>query len=50
MFESGELIPFYPLYPAVLDSVIPGSKAFNAGLQSDDQDHFDQWTCSSELD
>ena len=37
MFESGELIPFYPLYPAVLDSVIPGSKAFNAGLQSDDK-------------
>jgi regulator of sigma E protease len=37
MFESGELIPFSPVLPSVLDSIIPGSPASNAGLQRDDQ-------------
>lgn len=37
MFESGEMFPFTPVVPAVLDSVIPNSPAFLAGLQSDDK-------------
>ncbi|MDA9016033.1 RIP metalloprotease RseP [Flavobacteriaceae bacterium] len=37
MFESGELIPFSPVLPAVLDSIIPGSPASNAGLNSGDK-------------
>ena len=37
MFESGEMFPFTPVVPAVLDSVIPNSPASLAGLQSDDK-------------
>lgn len=37
MFESGEMFPFTPVVPAVLDSIIPNSPAFLAGLQSDDK-------------
>jgi regulator of sigma E protease len=37
MFESGEMFPFTPVIPAVLDSVIPNSPASLAGLQSNDK-------------
>jgi regulator of sigma E protease len=37
MFESGEMFPFTPVVPAVLDSVIPNSPASLAGLQSNDK-------------
>ena len=37
MFESGEMVPFSPVIPAILDSVIPGSPASNIGLQSNDE-------------
>jgi regulator of sigma E protease len=37
MFESGEMFPFTPVVPAVLDSIIPNSPASLAGLQSDDK-------------
>ena len=37
MFESGELIPFSPVLPAVLDSVVPNSPAAGAGLLSNDK-------------
>ncbi|MDG1190924.1 MAG: RIP metalloprotease RseP [Flavobacteriaceae bacterium] len=37
MFESGEMFPFTPIVPAVLDSIIPNSPASLAGLQSDDK-------------
>ena len=37
MFESGELLPFSPVIPNVLDSIIPDSPAFKAGLLADDK-------------
>ena len=37
MFESGEMIPFSPVIPAILDSIIPGSPASNIGLKSNDE-------------
>ena len=37
MFESGEMIPFSPVIPAVLDSIIPNSPAANIGLKSNDK-------------
>ena len=37
MFESGEMIPFSPVLPAVLDSIIPNSPAANIGLKSNDK-------------
>ena len=37
MFESGELIPFSPVLPAVLDSVVPNSPAARAGLLPNDK-------------
>ena len=37
MFESGELIPFSPVLPAVLDSVVPNSPAAGAGLLPNDK-------------
>ena len=37
MFESGEMIPFSPVIPAILDSIIPGSPASSIGLQSNDE-------------
>jgi len=37
MFESGELIPFNPVFPAVLDSVVPNSPAGLSGLQAKDK-------------
>ena len=32
MFESGEMFPFSPVLPAILDSIIPNSPAASAGL------------------
>ena len=32
MFESGEMFPFSPVFPAILDSIIPNSPAASAGL------------------
>ena len=37
MFESGEMVPFSPVIPAILDSIIPNSPAAINGLQSNDQ-------------
>ena len=37
MFESGEMKPFSPVIPAILDSIIPGSPASNIGLKSNDE-------------
>jgi len=37
MFESGELIPFSPVLPAVFDSVVPNSPAAGAGLLPNDK-------------
>ena len=37
MFESGEMVPFSPVIPAILDSIIPGSPASNIGLKSNDE-------------
>ena len=37
MFESGEMVPFSPVIPAILDSIIPGSPASSNGLQSNDE-------------
>lgn len=37
MFESGELMPFSPVMPAILDSVIPNSAAAKAGLIQNDK-------------
>ena len=37
MFESGELIPFSPMFPSVLDSIIPNSPAAKAGLSQNDK-------------
>jgi len=37
MFESGELMPFSPVIPAIIDSILPNSAAGNAGLKRDDK-------------
>ena len=37
MFESGELMPFSPVIPAILDSIVPNSAAAKAGLRSNDK-------------
>lgn len=37
MFESGELLPFTPVVPNILDSIIPNSPAAMAGLLPDDK-------------
>ena len=37
MFESGELIPFSPMFPSVLDSIISNSPAAKAGLSQNDK-------------
>ncbi len=37
IFESGQMIPFVPVLPAVIDSVIPNSPASRIGLLSDDK-------------
>ena len=37
MFESGELIPFSPVIPAIIDSVIPNSVAAKSGLMPNDR-------------
>jgi len=37
MFESGELLPFTPVVPNILDSIIPNSPAAKAGLLPDDK-------------
>ena len=37
MFESGEMLPFSPVFPAILDSIIPNSPASINGLQSGDK-------------
>ena len=37
MFESGEMFPFSPVFPAILDSVLPGSPASLNGLKPGDK-------------
>jgi regulator of sigma E protease len=37
MFESGELMPFSPVIPAIIDSVIPNSAAEKSGLMKNDR-------------
>ena len=37
MFESGEMFPFSPVFPAILDSIVPGSPAGLNGLKSGDK-------------
>mgnify|MGYP001487770509 CR=1 FL=1 len=37
IFESGQMIPFVPVFPAVIDSVIPNSPASKIGLVSNDK-------------
>ncbi len=37
MFESGEMFPFSPVFPPILDSIIPGSPASLNGLKPDDK-------------
>jgi len=37
MFENGAINAFVPMVPAVLDSIVPNSPAFNAGLLSGDR-------------
>ena len=37
MFESGELMPFSPVIPAIIDSVIPNSVAAKSGLMPNDR-------------
>ena len=37
IFESGEMIPFKPVFPAILDSIIPKSPAALNGLRSGDK-------------
>jgi len=37
MFESGEMFPFTPVIPAVIDSVIPNTPAYLAGLRPEDK-------------
>ncbi|MCY4161284.1 MAG: RIP metalloprotease RseP [Flavobacteriaceae bacterium] len=37
LFQNGEILPLEPSIQAIIDSVIPGSPAFDAGIQSDDR-------------
>ena len=37
MFESGEMFPFSPVFPAILDSIVPSSPAGLSGLKPDDK-------------
>ena len=37
MFESGEMVPFSPVIPAILDSIVPNSPAANFGLKANDE-------------
>ena len=37
MFQNGEIIPLKPSIKAIIDSVIPGSPAYGAGMQFGDQ-------------
>lgn len=37
MFESGEMFPFSPVFPAILDSIVPSSPASLSGLKPDDK-------------
>ena len=37
MFESGELIPFSPVIPAIIDSILPNSVAAKSGLMQNDR-------------
>tara|TARA_B100000989_G_scaffold109812_1_gene80581 strand:- start:123 stop:1439 length:1317 start_codon:yes stop_codon:yes gene_type:complete len=37
MFKSGELMPFSPVIPAIIDSILPNSAAGNAGLKRNDK-------------
>ena len=37
MFENGAINAFIPMVPAVLDSIVPNSPAYNAGLTSGDK-------------
>ena len=37
MFESGEMFPFSPVFPAILDSIVPGSPAGLNGLKAGDK-------------
>ena len=37
MFESGELIPFSPVIPAIIDSILPNSVAAKSGLMPNDR-------------
>jgi regulator of sigma E protease len=37
MFESGELIPFSPVIPAIIDSILPNSVAAKSGLMPNDK-------------
>ena len=37
MFESGEMFPFSPVFPAILDSIVPGSPASLNGLKPGDK-------------
>lgn len=37
MFESGEMFPFSPVFPAILDSIVPGSPAGLNGLKPGDK-------------
>lgn len=37
LFEAGEMAPFSPILPAVIDSVFPGTPAEKAGLKSGDK-------------
>ena len=37
MFESGELMPFSPVIPAIIDSILPNSVAAKSGLMPNDR-------------
>ena len=37
MFESGELMPFSPVIPAIMDSILPNSAAAKSGLTPNDK-------------
>ena len=37
MFESGELMPFSPVIPAIIDSILPNSVAAKSGLMQNDR-------------
>ena len=37
MFESGELVPFSPVIPAIMDSILPNSAAAKSGLTPNDK-------------